>query len=164
MRTIVARHPLENCISLGLASLIFLLSGAEISFSDDGWGAVDGAIWRVKLTPQIVGRGPKAANAVPMSGNYRVEKLVLYQSEGPKDKELGRKIGKSMPVKDAKKPTTIVEFTDFLVHNRETKLHVKISGKAKLFKEDKEQKAKGIFVEDKKDGWRWDMEITRIKE
>jgi len=141
---------------------MLLLSDAKTSFSDDGWGAVDGAIWRVKLTPQIVGRGPKAENAVPMSGIYRVQKLVLYQSEGPKDKELGRKIGKSMPVKDAKKPTTIVEFTDFLVHNREAKLHLKISGKAKLFKEDKEQKAKGLFVDD--DGWRWDMEVTRFKE
>jgi hypothetical protein len=165
MKTNITRQPLTNCLSLGLASLFFLLSDAKISHSDDGWGAVDGAIWRVKLTPQLVGRGPKAEKAVPMSGHYRVEKLVLYQSEGKKDKELGRKIGKSEPVRDAKKPTTIVEFTDFIVHNRESKLHLKLSGKAKLIKEEKEQKATGIFVEGKDGGgWKWDIEITRVKE
>jgi len=99
-----------------------------------------------------------------MSALYRVEKLVLYQHDGPKDTEKGgsRKIGKSDVIKNTQKPTTEVEFTDFLVHNRETQLHQKISGKARLFKVPKEQKAEGVFVDS--EGWKWDMVITRHRE
>ncbi len=150
-------------IIIGLAVSACLLFGSNRCRADDGWGAVDGAIWRVKLTPQDK-RRPKAKDAVPMSAFYRVEKLVLYQHDGPKDKEQGgsRRIGKSEVIKNAQKPTTEVEFTDFQVNNREEKLHQKISGRARLFKVPKEQKAEGVFVDS--EGWKWDMVITRHKE
>ena len=162
MKTRVAKQFGSRVLLLGLISLTLGIGDLKLARADDGLGVWDGALWRVKLTPEQV-RRPKAADAVPMSAIYRVEKLVLYQSEGPNDKKKGREIGKSMPVKGAKEPTINVEFHEFLVNNKEHKLHVKISGKAlKLKKVPKEQQWEGLFVDS--DGWHWDMKLTRIQE